>query len=94
MKRPVIIIDDGLSAVDTDTEHQIIANFKKWLSGRTCIIVSHRVAPILKAREILVIDKGRITGRGRHRELLDANPFYRTIYEHQMSVKKSGEAPR
>ena len=87
-------LDGGLSAVDTDTEYRIISNFSKWLPGRTCIIVSHRVTPILNADEIIVMDGGRIAARGPHRELLAANDFYRTIYEHQMLTEKSGEPPR
>ena len=88
MDRPVMIIDDGLSAVDTDTEHRIIKSFEQWLPGRTCIIVSHRVAPILEADEIIVLDKGKIVAQDRHPELLNKNSFYRTIYNHQMSISE------
>jgi len=84
--RPVVIIDDGLSAVDTDTEHRIIANFRKWLPGRICIMVSHRVAPIMAADEIVVLENGEITDRGSHLDLLESNRFYRTIHDHQMSI--------
>jgi ATP-binding cassette subfamily B protein len=90
MDRPVIIIDDGLSAVDTDTEHRIIANFRNWLPGRTCIMVSHRVAPILEADEIVVLDAGKIAARGTPRELLTSNRFYRRIYRHQTSGGEGG----
>ncbi|MDT8336183.1 MAG: ATP-binding cassette domain-containing protein, partial [Desulfurivibrionaceae bacterium] len=94
MDRPVTIIDAGLSAVDTDTEHRIISNFREWLQGRTCIMVSHRVAPIIDAAEIIVMDRGMITARGQHRELLATSSFYRTIHDHQMSIKKSGGTRR
>ncbi|MCK4837267.1 MAG: ABC transporter ATP-binding protein [Desulfobulbaceae bacterium] len=90
MDRPVIIIDDGLSAVDTDTEHRIISNFKEWLPGRTCIMASHRVAPIMAADQIVVMEGGRITDRGSHHDLLDSNRFYKTIYNHQMSTGGAG----
>lgn len=86
MNRPVIIIDDGLSAVDANTEHRIINNFKDWLPGRTCIMVSHRVAPILAADEIVVMEGGRITERGTHHDLLASNDFYATIYNYQMAI--------
>jgi ATP-binding cassette subfamily B protein len=89
MDRPVIIVDDGLSAVDTDTEHQIISNFKTWLPGRTCIMVSHRVAPILEADEIVVLEDGKIADRGTHHDLLQKNSFYQTIYNHQMAIGKA-----
>lgn len=85
MARPVIIIDDGLSAVDTDTEHRIIANFRNWLPGRTCVMVSHRVAPILEADEIVVLDRGKVADRGTPQDLLGRNRFFRTIYDHQRS---------
>ncbi len=83
LDRPIVIIDDGLSAVDTDTEHRIIENFASWLPGRICIMVSHRVAPLLAADRIIVMEKGTIAAQGTHMELLDSNPFYRTIYQHQ-----------
>lgn len=90
MDRPVIIIDDGLSAVDTVTEHRIISNFDKWLPGRTCIMVSHRVAPILNADQIVVMADGKIAAQGKHQELLATNHFYRTIYHHQMTNDGAG----
>jgi ATP-binding cassette subfamily B protein len=90
MDRPLIIVDDGLSAVDTDTEHRIISNFKHWLPGRTCIMVSHRVAPILNADEIVVMAGGKITDHGSHHDLLSRNRFYQTIYNHQMSIDEGG----
>lgn len=89
LERPIVIIDDGLSAVDTDTEHRIIANFSRWLPGRTCIMVSHRIAPLLGAAQIIVMEQGRIAASGNHQELLNTSDFYRTIYHHQMTA---GEA--
>ncbi|MBV5307525.1 MAG: ABC transporter ATP-binding protein [Desulfobulbaceae bacterium] len=89
LDRPVVIIDDGLSAVDTDTEHQIIKNFDSWLPGRICILVSHRVAPLLAAERIIVMEKGSIAAQGSHLQLLETSPFYRTIYQHQTTA---GEA--
>lgn len=89
LDRPIVIIDDGLSAVDTDTEHRIIENFRHWLPGRTCIMVSHRVAPLLGAGQIIVMEDGAIVARGDHQQLLAQNDFYRTIYHHQMTA---GEA--
>jgi ATP-binding cassette subfamily B multidrug efflux pump len=88
LARPIVIIDAGLSAVDTDTEHRIIANFHRWLPGRTCIMVSHRVAPLLEADRIIVMERGRIVAQGAHRELLGLSPFYRTIYQHQMTDRQ------
>ncbi len=88
LNRPIVIIDAGLSAVDTDTEHRIIENFHRWLPGRTCIMVSHRVAPLLEAERIIVMERGTIAAQGNHQELLELSPFYRTIYQHQMMAEE------
>ncbi len=83
LERPVIIIDDGLSAVDMETEHAIIRSIAGYLKGHTCLIVSHRIAPLADAQEILVMERGRIVARGNHDQLLVASPFYATIYRQQ-----------
>lgn len=83
LERPIIIIDDGLSAVDMETEHTIIRSIADYLRGHTCIIVSHRIAPLADAHEILVMERGRIAARGNHQQLLAASPFYATIYRQQ-----------
>jgi ATP-binding cassette subfamily B protein len=88
LDRPIIIIDDGLSAVDMKTEHAIIQSIATYLKDRICIIVSHRVAPLVDAKEILVMDKGNIEARGTHRDLLGTNDFYTTIYTHQASEQE------
>ena len=83
LDRPIIIIDDGLSAVDMKTEHTIIRSIAPYLKDKICIIISHRVAPLVEAREILVMDEGSVVARGTHTDLLKINEFYRTIYTHQ-----------
>ncbi len=83
LNRPILIIDDGLSAVDMETEHAIILSLASYLKDRTCVIVSHRVAPLAEAREIVVMEEGRIVARGDHGELLERSPFYATIYRRQ-----------
>ena len=85
LDRPIIIIDDGLSAVDMETEHSIVQSIASYLRGRTCVIVSHRVAPLADAHEILVMENGRIVDRGPHEELITRSAFYATIYKHQTS---------
>jgi ATP-binding cassette, subfamily B, multidrug efflux pump len=86
LDRPIIIIDDGLSAVDMETEHAIIRSIASYLKGHTCIIVSHRIAPVVDAEEIVVMDDGRIIERGTHSELLEKSSFYATIYRQQTSL--------
>ncbi|MBU0482738.1 MAG: ABC transporter ATP-binding protein/permease [Proteobacteria bacterium] len=83
--RPVIILDDGLSAVDTTTEHTIISHFQHWMAGKTCIMVSHRVAPVEQADTIIVMAGGAVAAIGAHRELYEKNAYYRTICDHQMA---------
>ncbi len=83
LNRPVIMIDDGLSAVDMETEHAIIRSIASYLEGRTCIIVSHRIAPLADANEIVVMEKGQIVDHGPHKELIERNAFYSSIYRHQ-----------
>ncbi|MFZ0929945.1 MAG: ABC transporter ATP-binding protein [Syntrophobacteraceae bacterium] len=83
LNRPVIMIDDGLSAVDMETEHAIIRSIASYLEGRTCIVVSHRIAPLADANEIVVMEKGRVVDQGPHKELVERNAFYSSIYRHQ-----------
>ncbi len=83
LDRPIIMIDDGLSAVDMETEHAIIRSIASYLEGRTCIIVSHRIAPLADANEIVVMENGRVLDRGTHEELIVRNAFYSNIYRHQ-----------
>ena len=91
LDRPIIIIDDALSAVDMETEHAIIRSIAGYLKGHTCLIVSHRIAPLADAHEILVMERGRIVARGDHDALLAASPFYATIYRQQSMVVMEGQ---
>ena len=88
LDRPILIIDDGLSAVDMETEHAIIGAISAYLKGRTCLIVSHRVAPLVDAGEIVVMDRGRIVAQASHAELLQTNAFYATIYKQQTTLHR------
>jgi ATP-binding cassette subfamily B protein len=80
---PVILLDDCLSAVDSVTEQAILRNLAKTLSGRTAIIVSHRVAALALADNVLVLDEGRVVESGTHDELVEQGGLYAKIDERQ-----------
>ena len=84
LKKPkILILDDSTSAVDTATEAQIRKAFREELSGCTKIIIAQRISSVRDADMIIVLNDGRITGIGKHDELLENNTEYREIYESQ-----------
>jgi ATP-binding cassette subfamily B protein len=85
MKKPqLLIFDDCLSAIDTKTEEEILTNLGKNLTGKTSIIIAHRVSTIKNADKILVMEKGKIIEQGTHLSLLSANGAYKELYEKQL----------
>ncbi len=85
MREPrILILDDSLSAVDTYTEEKILHNLRGVRSGRTTLIVSHRVSTIRDADLICVLADGRIIERGTHDELLELDGEYADLYERQL----------
>lgn len=81
-RRPMLIIDDGLSAVDVETEQEIIRNLKNHQISSTILLVSHRVNVLRHCDRIVVLDEGRISGSGSHQDLLE-HGFYRIMVEKQ-----------
>ncbi len=80
----ILILDDALSAVDTQTEMQILDELGRVMEGRTSFIISHRVSAVMDADLILVLDDGRIVERGTHRALLERDGLYATLLRRQM----------
>jgi len=80
----ILVLDDALSAVDTQTETEILAGLRRVLEGRTALIISHRVTAVKDADIILVLDGGRIVERGRHTDLLDRGGVYATLLRRQI----------
>ena len=79
----ILILDDSLSAVDSNTEKAIIENIKKTREGKTNIIVTHRISAVRHADKIVVLDNGKILNFGTHDELLEKCPWYRQLDEYQ-----------
>lgn len=79
----IYLLDDCLSAVDAETESTIIKGLKKALYGKTILMSSHRIAPIMRADKIMVIEDGKIMAVGKHEELLERNEYYRWLFENQ-----------
>lgn len=88
---PILLLDDALSAVDTDTERQILDNLRRLRKGRTTIIVAHRISTIQDADHILVLDEGKVEEYGTHEELLNNGKLYASLYRKQQLEKELHE---
>ncbi|GGG43889.1 ABC transporter ATP-binding protein [Hymenobacter glacieicola] len=90
VKEPkILILDDALSAVDTNTENAILGALQRIMHNRTSLIISHRVSSVKLADEILVLDDGQIVQHGTHENLMqDENGLYRALYERQLQSEE------
>jgi ATP-binding cassette subfamily B protein len=85
----ILILDDCLSAVDTNTENIILNNLERIMQNRTSVIISHRVSSAKLADKILVLDEGRVVEQGTHDELMDLGGSYRELYEKQLQMEEA-----
>ncbi|GAB5557964.1 MAG: ABC transporter ATP-binding protein [Schleiferiaceae bacterium] len=87
----ILIFDDSLSAVDTETEEIILNNLKSVIDKRTTLIISHRASSVKNADKIIVLDDGALIESGTHDELLKANGYYKDLYEKQLMEEQQGD---
>lgn len=85
---PILLLDDCLSAVDTETEETILNNLLTYCKDKTTLIVSHRVSSAKNADEIIILEDGKIIEKGTHNELLEQNGYYKDLYVKQLSEKE------
>lgn len=84
----ILLFDDSLSAVDTETEEQILQNLNRISRNKTTVIVGHRISSIKNASKIIVLENGRIIQKGTHAELLEKEGYYRELYTKQLLEKE------
>jgi ATP-binding cassette subfamily B protein len=89
IKNPkILLLDDCLSAVDTETEEAILNNLQEICKDKTTIIVSHRVSSAKNADKIIILDEGRIIEQGSHNQLINQEGYYAALYTKQLSEKE------
>ena len=89
IKNPkILILDDSLSAVDTQTEERILESLEEIMKGKTSILISHRISTIKKADKIFVFDEGKLIEKGKHKDLLKNKKLYYDLYQKQQLEEK------
>ncbi len=83
---PIMVFDDSLSAVDSETDAKIRAALKTNRKSATTILISHRITTLMQADKIMVLDKGKIVDIGTHEELIKREGIYKDIYDVQMNM--------
>ena len=87
----ILILDDSVSAVDTDTEEKILRHLREERAGKTNIIIAHRISTLQDADKIIVLDGGRIAEEGNHAQLMEVNGIYADMYRRQLLEKMKKE---
>lgn len=81
--RPMLILDEATSSVDTRTEEQLQKAMDILTKGRTSLVIAHRLSTIKNADKIIVLKDGKILETGNHQELMNENGFYASLYNSQ-----------
>ena len=84
---PVLLLDEAMSALDSEAEREIQAALDLLSEGRTVIAIAHRLSTVLKADQIVVMDRGEVREIGTHRELLESSTIYKKLYDLQFDVQ-------
>ena len=79
----ILLLDDCLSAVDTNTEKEILNHLKSFTKSKTTIIVSHRISSLKHADQIIVFENGQIVQQGKHTDLMGVKGYYKELFEKQ-----------
>jgi ATP-binding cassette subfamily B multidrug efflux pump len=91
-KQPVVLIlDDSLSAVDTETEDRILRNLDRLMKGRTTIVISHRISSLKQSDNVLVLEEGQVIQSGDHQSLIKQEGLYKQLYEQQQLEQQMQE---
>jgi ATP-binding cassette subfamily B protein len=88
----ILILDDALSSIDTQTQAEILDNLRQVMAGRTSLIISQRISTVKDCDQILVLDNGQIIERGNHRSLLAHNGLYASMYRRELLSQELEES--
>jgi len=83
----ILMLDEATSSLDSESEHYVQQALRNLMQGRTTIVIAHRLSTVIDADQLLFIEKGRITGRGTHEELIASHPLYRKFAEQQLQAQ-------
>jgi ATP-binding cassette, subfamily B, multidrug efflux pump len=80
----ILILDDALSSIDTQTQAEILSGLQRVLANRTSILIAHRISTVKNADQIIVLDEGRVAEQGRHQDLVARGGLYAQMYRREL----------